>query len=489
MNEIDKLFTASESRKKLQEYLTDQLPSVYDYFNNTPHSELIKSRHQICEFISSRRKTILSLETSNLTNLAFISLLLDISERLGLIAIFSFLFKSLKSTEFNIGHRLLAAAGYLIDVKKSEEYLNRFDSICTNLQIAFESEEDDAEKLLNTFINYYAKVIYDLGEFNGAMVIAFRQKVLNALSKQDLSFLEHPFISEVLKTEISSFETAYEKIHLLLDNFLGRKKDSLLRADGFLMEVDSEYSKLIETCLNGFVEIRAISTKLYKSLPDRDDIFRSLQRGVKILLDIKELYAYMVSYGLMHYEKIFSCIEYLPIELFNKEIKIIDWGCGQGLASMACIEFLSKNKIKHKIKSFTLIEPSKVSLERASLHISYYNLRAQIITINKEFDDLKTTDLFSKAKTPVIHLFSNVLDIEKFSLAGLLELISQNINGENYFVCASPYINDIKTARLDTFVNHFMKKDSFRLIKVLNNRRGEWKNGWTRVVRVFKVTL
>ena len=487
MNEIDKLFTASESSKKLQEYLTDQLPSIYDFFNNTPHSELIKSRHQINEFISFRRNVILSLETNSQTNLAFISLLLDISEKLGLIAIFSFLFKFLKSTEFNIGHRLLAASGYLIDVKRSDEYLNRFESICSSLQIAYESEEDDTEKILNTFINYYAKVIYDLGEFNGEMVIAFRQKVINNLSSQDLSFLKDPLISKVLKIKTSAFEKAYDEIHLLLDDFLRRKKDSLLGVDGFLIEADSEYSTLIKACLNGFVEIRAISIDFYNSFPDRDSIYRSLQRGVKILNDIKELYAYMVSYGLMHYEKIFSCIQYLPIELFNKEIRIIDWGCGQGLASMACVEFLSKNKIKHKIKSFTLIEPSKVSLERASLHVSYYNSQAKIITINKEFDDLKTTDLYSKAKIPVIHLFSNVLDIEKFSITGLLELISQNINGENYFICASPYINDTKTTRLDTFVNHYMKMDSFILIKVLNNRKGEWKNGWTRVVRIFKV--
>jgi hypothetical protein len=48
-----------------------------------------------------------------------------------------------------------------------------------------------------------------------------------------------------------------------------------------------------------------------------------------------------------------------------------------------------------------------------------------------------------------IHLFSNILDIDDYSQKHLIQLIESTMSGKNYFVCASPYIDEIKTEKVD----------------------------------------
>jgi hypothetical protein len=71
----------------------------------------------------------------------------------------------------------------------------------------------------------------------------------------------------------------------------------------------------------------------------------------------------------------------------------------------------------------------------------------------------------------------------------LIGLIRQSFDGLNYFVCVSPYINDVKTARIDSFVTNFKQNDTFRLIYQDIAVRGEWTNNWTKLIKVFSVTL
>ena len=107
----------------------------------------------------------------------------------------------------------------------------------------------------------------------------------------------------------------------------------------------------------------------------------------------------------------------------------------------------------------------------------------------EQLDSLSTAD-FENNSNVKIHLFSNILDIDLFSLTHLIELVKKTFKGENYFVCASPYVNPLKTSRLDSFVKSFSTNSNFNSIKEINNRSGEWDNkSWTRVIRIFKAHL
>lgn len=484
---VQDLQDASVDVVSLQNYLSDNFEKVYDFFTYQKHSDLVASREKLNKYIQLNRNVILQLDIDDKNNLAFISLLLDISEELGLIGAFRFLYDFLKDKKFNFGERLKAASFYLIDVKTIDDYLNRYEEIYAHLQISAEHEEDNTDRVLMTLVNYYAKVINDFGEFNLEKVLILKGKIEKSFLKKESSLLHNKLIEDVLKIDISSFSEAYLSIHKLLDSFLGRDVIRPVYRKEFLIESETEYCNLLAGVESSFTDVRQISVRKYQAIKS-DSIFESLGRGVAILTDENQLYAYMNSFGNMHYEKLTGAFKKLPTVFFEKNINIVDWGCGQGMASMTYFDFLNEVKIEQKIKSITLIEPSEIALRRASLHVKKFS-QSDIHTVNKDLDALDENDFNKNFRKTYFHLFSNVLDIDKFSLTSLLQLIESTFLGENYFICVSPYINDTRTSRLDAFVNFFSKKKDFTKFYTIDNRSGEWKNNWTRVVRVFRVSL
>lgn len=485
---IQDLQNASCDVTSLQNYLSDNFEQVYDFFTHQKHSNLLASRNILYRYIQLHRNVIIQLNISEKRNLAFISLLLDISEELGLLSPFDFLYKHLHENDYNVGERLKAASLYLIHKGTAGDYVNRYKMICDHLQLASETEEDNTDRILMTIVNYYAQVINNFGQFNINAAKDLKTKIEKSISNFEYFFLHDKLIEDVLSIDLSNFNDAYLRIHALLDSFLGRDIIKLDYKEGFLIEIGTEYCDLLDEIDSDFKVVRQISVKKYQLIKS-DSIFNSLSRGVAILTDENQLYAYMNSYGDMHYEKLINAFKTLPGSLFDKETNIIDWGCGQAMASMTYFDFLNKNGIKQEIKNIFLIEPSEMALKRASLHISKFNHNTKIHTINKDLDGLVNRDFIKNTTYNHIHLFSNILDIDQFSLTALLQLIESNFLGDNCFICVSPYINDTRTSRLDTFVEYFSKKANFKIIESIDNRPHEWKRGWTRVVRVFQVTI
>ena len=485
---IENLQTASHDVTSLQNYLSDNFEQVYDFFTHQKHSNLLASRNKLNGYIQSKRSVILQLDISDKKSLAFISLLLNLSEELGLLSSFHFLYKHLQSNDYNIGERLKAASLYLIHARYADDYVNKYEIIYDHLRIASEEEEDNTDRVLMTIVNYYAKAVSDFGQFNINTAKEIRAKIENSISDFEYSFLHNKLIKDVLSIDLNDFDVAYARIHSLLDLFLGRNIVKPNYKEGFLIETETEYCNLLAKVDGDFKKIRGLSVKKYQSIKS-DLIFNSLNRGVAILTDENQLYAYMNSYGDMHYEKLIKAFKEIPTEFFEKETNIIDWGCGQAMASMTYFDFLNQNKIKQKVKNISLIEPSEIALKRASLHIRNFNIVTEIHTINKDLDSLDNQDFIKNTTSTNIHLFSNILDMEQFSLTNLLRLIESNFRGDNYFICVSPYINDTRTSRLDAFVQYLSKKENFKMVKSIDNKYGEWKRQWTRVVRIFQVSL
>ena len=130
---------------------------------------------------------------------------------------------------------------------------------------------------------------------------------------------------------------------------------------------------------------------------------------------------------------------------------VIDWACGQGLATMMFIEKYGSNNIQKVI----LNEPSELALKRASLHVKGYNENINLTTIKKTINQLDIADISSENNLPNVHLFSNILDMD-LDFVHLTNLIEKSCNGLNYFICVSPYTpREISTNRIDFFVHHF----------------------------------
>jgi hypothetical protein len=76
-----------------------------------------------------------------------------------------------------------------------------------------------------------------------------------------------------------------------------------------------------------------VSFDYIKSIGDPSELHARLNQGVTIIDDEQLLYKYMVSYGAMHKAKLYESFETIISKLNNITINIIDWGCGQALAT------------------------------------------------------------------------------------------------------------------------------------------------------------
>jgi len=110
------------------------------------------------------------------------------------------------------------------------------------------------------------------------------------------------------------------------------------------------------------------------------------------------------------------------IDIPNNEIQIVDYGCGQSLASALFLDAFKKNG-SGGVSKFVLIDPSSVSLHRARRIAKCYYPNAAITMINKRFDNLVDADIRLRRNSEKIHLFSNVLDLDGFSVKTLADRV------------------------------------------------------------------
>lgn len=218
------------------------------------------------------------------------------------------------------------------------------------------------------------------------------------------------------------------------------------------------------------------------------DLYDDLQRGIAILSREEELAQYLLSFGNMHEAKLIEAycdlFKFLDIA-DNKKIKILDYACGQGLASIVLLNYIESNfnYCISNILKIILVEPSKIALKRAKdlLHGA-----STLQHINKKFDDVVEHDLKTDSKPIKIHLFSNILDMggDHFDMNNLANIISKSQSGINYFVCVSA----LKKEKLDYFMSLF---ENFQGFEKLSNYDGEFINrqNWKIKYNIFKVGI
>lgn len=486
MDIFDKLILATANKESLSAFIEDNTQKLYDFLLTQSFEDLSTSKSKIEDYILQNLKIIRLLDFSIENTKTFITLLLDVSERFSFFMSFQRLHKLLKRNNCEIGSRLEASSLYLTNVKSISDYQERILSVLEKLSDSYQNEEDTEDRVVGAVINYYAQVVHNFSNQNSVGVLEFKANLTSYNEK--FHYLNNDTIQSVLSIDISDNVLAYSKIQKELDTFLKRTiKYSPFIEGTLLIEQNTPYSLLLNEVNPDFVSIRQISVNQWQNI-NESSVFYSLQRGVRVLTEEKQLYSYLYSYGKMHFKKMTTSFSYLPNALFNDNIEIIDWGCGQGLATVSFLDYFNKNI--GTLKKITLIEPSELAIKRASLHVQKLNSNIDILTINKDLDSLTSADFIQDSNNVKVHLFSNILDIDLFSITQLIDLIKTTFKGENYFVCVSPFVNNLKTSRLDGFVNSFSSNTNFNSIKEINNRNGEWAGtDWTRVIRIFKTEL
>ena len=244
-----------------------------------------------------------------------------------------------------------------------------------------------------------------------------------------------------------------------------------------------EYIAQVQALKNpSFQGIRRIACNAISTLSDEDrkSLFGSLGRGINLLDTHEQMCQYLYSYGNMHEAKILEALNHLEIKAYsNKTIQIIDWGCGQGLATICFLDFLKTNNVSTEISRAVLIEPSKSALERAGLHVGAYINDENIVVLNKFANEITAEDIVSDVDV-TIHFFSNVLDIESVDVQKLAQTVSDAICGEHYFICVGPM--NAGNQRIEAFYNWFQNPE---LIWTANHNKET--HNYTARYKVFKI--
>ena len=191
-----------------------------------------------------------------------------------------------------------------------------------------------------------------------------------------------------------------------------------------------------------------------------------LNHGKNLLHSEDALCCYMAAYGEMHWHKLKEALRTFPFDKLTDEFELYDWGCGQGIGTVAIIEKLRQFGWLPKLKKVTLEEPSNVARQRAVLHV-----RQALGEQNTEITDIPyylPSDYGDNSNSITeidvhepcaIHIFSNILDIEAVSLKGVSKMITSS-GAQHIALCIGPA--NLNESRINTF-SYYFKKEGLRV--------------------------
>lgn len=188
-------------------------------------------------------------------------------------------------------------------------------------------------------------------------------------------------------------------------------------------------------------------------------------RGTRLLKTEDEMNAYLAAYAEMHMVKCRVALQNFPFDFLPSSVEIVDWGCGQGIATMTLMEMLRERNLDKRVRKITLVEPSGATLGRAVRHTRKYVDEA--VPVNAYEKYLPTSDSsqinisdadFSFGYPTTIHLFSNILDITTVDLERMAELLYSS-GSNHYVVCTGPCNDNAK--RIDEFCSYFNSSTGF----------------------------
>ncbi len=232
-----------------------------------------------------------------------------------------------------------------------------------------------------------------------------------------------------------------------------------------------------------FKKVRDLACDFVRKLPAElcDELYESLNRGVDVLDTEPSLQMYFYAFGDMHAAKLQYAFEHLrPGFIEEKEIEVVDYGCGQGLATLCFHDYLCNKGLHINVKKITLIEPSKLALSRAALLCAHFYPHTEIVTINKPFEVLVSEDLTNSETIMTLHLFSNVLDVDSFDINLFSQIVKSVSVGANEYIIVSPLISEQKVLRIRDFAEVLGVTPYYEAVLDKNELRPDKE--WTCVV-------
>lgn len=233
------------------------------------------------------------------------------------------------------------------------------------------------------------------------------------------------------------------------------------------------------------ISLDVIKYAALESLPAklRQKPWSITQHGEIIYDQEVQLNAYLAAYTDWHKGKLQKAFSKLPKEKPAKEVNLVDWGCGQGLASLFFLEYIQKNNLECSVHEIILVDPCVLALRRAEflIHRFYPNIILRCIT--KKLNDVTIGEVKTVAPRPTYHLLSNVLDLDGIDLKHLSQIVYANSTVVNYMICVSPFYRRLND-KIDRFFAYFSHPLAFEASETESDKL---KNGFTYTLHVAKL--
>lgn len=472
-----------KTKIEFESYLESCFFELENFFDSKRIEEIKDLEYDIEEIVLYLQSNnfVMQHNNSSIVN-AFIISIAQLSERIKSIILIKSIFKFLPNC--GIKKRLEASLIYLDSNSLPKVYIENFDKIISLLSDSVNDDENNL-KASYAFYEFYTTAYNCFLHTNNQDSLNQFNSLFVEKEKNYSNFVESKaFIKEIFTHSNIEIEKSTRVNQLLLEH---QTKSNIcdISGESLILKEGGEYGQNLYQLDNPtFDDIKKISSNYISSIGNPDELFHQLNRGMKVIDDEKLLYKYLQSFGSKHKTKLYSAYDAIFDKIKSKKLNIIDWGCGQAIATMILLDYAKDKNIELDISNITLIEPSELALCRGILHVDILKQKEyNIKPINCEIDCIKENDIFYDNDYCTLHLFSNILDIEDFSISALLYKISSNINNDNLFVCISPKINDKRNNRLDMFYNYFNENFDTELI---SSRDTDIGNS-TRYEKIFEV--
>ena len=211
-------------------------------------------------------------------------------------------------------------------------------------------------------------------------------------------------------------------------------------------------------------------------------------RGRRPIIDDVGIMCYLAAYGDMHQRKLKIAFQEMLYRVqLPERINIVDWGCGQGLGSMYLLDYLKEKGYDVKVDNVILIEPSSLAIEYANLYLSQKlgSQGTRIKCVNKIFGDLTDDDLTMDGDAAIIHIYSNILDVEGINIKDLALWLRTFRQRDNYLVCASPFYRS-GNYRIEDFFNYLNNPTVITRLEESDKENNTYGN-FTYNIRVVKL--
>lgn len=482
--QFSKNITLIKNQNDFSLYLESCFIELEDFFQNISNENIQTIKFDIEDLLYDLLDNkLIQLKNSKIIN-AFLILLAEKFIQTSLIGSIMIISDYVDDTSTKI--RLDVVKRYLKINDISKDYFNRVDEILVSLDNSAKIDEYNT-KAIKSFLYFIKSALLQFQRVQNNSLFEMLISLISEKKKQ-IKFLQDVILKDFFENIHS---LSIEKSLVLIDKTfesLNLKKSICTLDNLSITKENSEYSNTLYNLKNPtFDEIRSISYSYIKSIGDPLELYERLQRGEKIIDEEKLLYKYLVSFGGKHKAKLYSAYDEIIEKLKTEKFDIIDWGCGQATATMLLLNYANERNIKLDIENITLIEPSSLALSRGLLHIDVLKQdNYKINAINSDLDCLDMNDFKACSKNKILHIFSNILDIESFSLdLNFFNKVSKLLNKDSIFICVSPNRNDKLNNRLDLFYNYFDENFDTELI---SSRNTDIDNA-TRYEKIFEVIL